>query len=289
VLLASLLWGTTGTVAHYAPVGSTAALIGLATFGFGGVLLGLVDSRNVLTLLRTRSALPMLGIGAVGVIAYAGCYYWSMSLVGVAIGNALALGSGPVFAALLETFIERKPVSRRFAAATTVSAAGIAALAASTAGETTDAARASAGVLLALVAGLGYAGYAWAGARLIGRGLQSRPVMAGIFSCAAVPLLIGLIAIGPGPLASGRGPLIIGYLAVVPMALAYLLFGYGLRALAASTATTLALAEPVVATVLAVLVVGERLPILGWVGLAIVLAVIVLVAAAERGADPIPV
>jgi DME family drug/metabolite transporter len=75
---------------------------------------------------------------------------------------------------------------------------------------------------------------------------------------------------GPGPLAAPSGVAILAYLAIVPMAVSYLLFGYGLRALPASGATTLALAEPVVATLLAVLVVGEQLTPLAWTGLLLV-------------------
>ncbi|MER7834058.1 EamA family transporter [Streptomyces sp. NPDC095602] len=49
-----------------------------------------------------------------------------------------------------------------------------------------------------------------------------------------------------------------------------MLFGWGLARVPASTATTLSLLEPAVAAVLAVLVVGERLPLLGWAGIALV-------------------
>jgi DME family drug/metabolite transporter len=50
----------------------------------------------------------------------------------------------------------------------------------------------------------------------------------------------------------------------------YVLFGWGLARIRASTATTLSLAETVVAAVLAVVVVGERLPALGWAGAAMI-------------------
>jgi DME family drug/metabolite transporter len=69
------------------------------------------------------------------------------------------------------------------------------------------------------------------------------------------------------------------YLAVVPMFLGYLLFGRGLAAVPASTATALSLLEPAVAAVLAVVVLSERLPVLGWVGMAVLLASLVLLTA----------
>lgn len=56
------------------------------------------------------------------------------------------------------------------------------------------------------------------------------------------------------------------YMALIPMFLGYLLFGYGLTQVAPSAATTLTLVEPAAATLLSVVIVGERLPAIGWVG-----------------------
>src|SRR5699024_8268062 len=69
------------------------------------------------------------------------------------------------------------------------------------------------------------------------------------------------------------------YMAAVPMIAEYLLFGFGLTRVQAATATTITLAEPAVATLLARLVVGERLPLLGWAGLVLIAAVLVLLVA----------
>jgi DME family drug/metabolite transporter len=75
---------------------------------------------------------------------------------------------------------------------------------------------------------------------------------------------------------------IAGYLAIGPMFVAYLLFGIGLRSIRSSTVTTITLLEPVVATVLAVLVVGERLAPVGWVGLGLVLTGLAVLVSARR-------
>ncbi len=64
---------------------------------------------------------------------------------------------------------------------------------------------------------------------------------------------------------------IVGYLALGPMFAAYLFFGAGLRSTSSSTATTLTLIEPFVATILAIVVVGERLAVIGWAGLVLIL------------------
>lgn len=282
VLLAAVLWGTTGTVAHFAPEGASALAIGLATFGLGGLVLAAISARRVLGVLRRRTELGWLLAGAIGVVLYPAAYYPSMTLAGVAVGNVVALGSGPVFAALLEWAVERRRPDRRWAIATGVAVLGIALLAANGNGASgADASAAPQGVALALVAGFGYALYAFAGARLIARGAPATGAMGALFLLGGLASLAWLAVIGLGALASPAGALTIGYLALVPMALAYVLFGYALRALPSSSATTLALAEPVVATLLAVAVVGERPAPLGWAGLAIV-AVGIAVLAAPR-------
>ena len=296
MLAAALLWGTTGTVAHQAPAGSSQLAVGLATFGFGGLVLLALSWPAVVGVLRDRSARWLVAVGVVGVLGYASLYYVSMALVGVAVGNALALGSGPVFAAGLELVIERRRPARAWVVATAVSLAGMALLswagATGAASVVDPAAGAGAGlglggwggpvlgVVCGLGAGFGYALYSWAGARLsVGR--SSRGVMAAIFGVSSVVLVPWFLLVGPGVLLTGTGPWVLTYLVLLPMAAAYLLFGYGLGGMAASAATTLALAEPVVATCLAVVVLGERLPPVGWVGFALVLAGLGLVARAE--------
>ncbi|WAC66002.1 EamA family transporter [Agrococcus sp. SL85] len=288
VLLAAVLWGTTGTVAHFAPEGSSPLAIGLATFGVGGVVLAALSARRVLAVLRRRDQLGWVLAGAVGVVLYPACYYPSMALAGVAVGNVVALGSGPIFAALLEWAVERRRPGRRWSIATAVAVVGIALLAAGGhGGAAEDPGAAPLGVLLALVAGFGYALYSFAGARLIRGGSTASGSMGALFLVGGVACLVGLATVGLGPLASPAGALTIAYLGLVPMALSYVLFGYALRALASTTATTIALAEPVVATLLAVAIVGERPNAVGWLGL-VVVAVGIGLLAIRRRARPAP-
>jgi DME family drug/metabolite transporter len=78
--------------------------------------------------------------------------------------------------------------------------------------------------------------------------------------------------------AFGRGLAVATYLAVLTTALAYLLYARGLRTTAVTTATTLGLAEPAVAAVLGLAVLGEHLTPAGFAGLE-VLAVGLVIAA----------
>src|SRR6478672_8213300 len=69
--------------------------------------------------------------------------------------------------------------------------------------------------------------------------------------------------------ATGPGLAVATYLAVLTTALAYLLYARGLRTTAVTTATTLGLAEPAVAAVLGLAVLGEHLTPTGFAGLGV--------------------
>jgi DME family drug/metabolite transporter len=137
-------------------------------------------------------------------------------------------------------------------------------------------------VLLGLVAGLAYALYTYCSSRAIHTGQRARGVMGGMFGLGAVALLPVLLVFGAPLLQSGQTLGIAAYLALGPMFVAYLLFGIGMRTLRSSTATTITLLEPFVATLLAVLVVGERLDPAGWLGLALILASVTVLATARQ-------
>ena len=84
-------------------------------------------------------------------------------------------------------------------------------------------------------------------------------------------LLMPVLALTGAPLLASWQNLAVGaYMALIPMFVGYVLFGWGLARVRASTATTITLAETVVAAILAVVIVGEHLPALAWVGAGLV-------------------
>jgi DME family drug/metabolite transporter len=287
LVLASLLWGTTGVTATFLPGDVSPLAVGAATMGLGGALLFATALRLSAGVLRDPFARRWALIGAVGVVAYPLVFYSSMSLVGVAVGNVVALGSGPVFAALLEWGVERARLSLRWLASTALAGAGILLLAFGRQGggdAGASPALAALGIVLGLAAGLAYALYTYASSRAIRAGHPSRGVLGGMFGLGALPLLIVLAVVGAPLLQSATSIGLTAYLALGPMLLAYLLFGIGLRSVRSSAATTITLLEPVVATVLAVLVVGERLTPWGWAGFALVIGGLTLLITARRDA-----
>lgn len=281
LVLASLLWGTTGTAATLIPASVSSAAIGAATMGFGGLLLFLVAHRGARAVVRDRGSRRWVVLGAMAVVAYPLAFYPAMAGAGVAAGNAVSLGSAPLFAALLEWLLERRRPSHSWWWATAIAAGGLALLA--TGGAARSRGEVLGGLALGLLAGLAYATYTYASRRMLERGHPSGWVMGAVFGAGAVPLLV-VVGVQAGQVIAEPSSLpVLAYLAVGPMFAAYLLFGRGLRRVSSSTATTVTLLEPVVATLLAVLVVGERLPAPGWLGLvALVAGVLLLVPRAPR-------
>jgi DME family drug/metabolite transporter len=145
----------------------------------------------------------------------------------------------------------------------------------------------AAGVGLALVAGSCYAIYAVAASRLIGSDHLEAAVM-GVFFGGAAVLLAPVLAVGPtGWLLTGRGLAVTAYLGIVTTMLAYLSYGRVLRTVSAPVAVTLGLAEPVVAAVLGLVVLGERLTGSDIVGLLLVgMALSTLVGTREAALPP---
>ncbi len=209
-----------------------------------------------------------------------------MRLAGVAVGTVVSIGSAPMAAALVERAVDRQPLSRRWAAGAAVGVLGMLVLAVARAGEDGPTAKVPAHGRCSSLRWV-----CWPGRRtrctpgvprVMRRGVPSRPVMGAVFGAGGVLLLPVLLLTGAPIVASWPNAAAVTYLAVVPMFLGYALFGRGLAAVSASTATALSLLEPAVAAVIAVLVLGERLPTLGWMGMAVLLASLVVLTAPSR-------
>lgn len=274
VVAASVLWGTTGTAATFAPSVSPLA-IGAVAMGIGGLLQALYAANAITGQwpgLLDRWRLVTLGAAAVAVYPLA--FYSSMRLSGVAVGTVVSIGSAPVAAALIERFADGKHLTRRWMAGALLGVSGAALLSFAghaPAGSPGNSWKSLAGIALGLLAGATYALYSWAAHRLITGGLSSRAAMGAVFGLGGL-LLMPVLAVTGRPLVESWVNFSVGaYMALVPMFAGYVLFGWGLARIRASTATGISLLETVVAAGLAVLVVGERLPPHGWLGAAVVI------------------
>ncbi|MFB7165243.1 DMT family transporter [Streptomyces sp. NPDC056242] len=278
MLAASLLWGTTGTAATFAPdVGPLA--IGAVAMGLGGLLQALIAAPQIAAhASRLRDQRGTIVLGAVSVAVYPLAFYSSMHLAGVAVGTVVSIGTAPLASSLIERVIDGRRLTRRWTLAASLGLLGTALLCIAEATHATDGTSRTSlagtflGIGLGLVAAATYALYSWAAHRLITRQIPSRAAMGAVFGLGGLLLVPVLLATGAPLLASWPNAAVGTYMALVPMLAGYVLFGWGLAHVPASTATTLSLLEPAVAAVLAVLVVGELLPPAGWLGIALVIA-----------------
>ncbi|WP_368499848.1 DMT family transporter [Herbiconiux sp. A18JL235] len=295
IALASLLWGTTGTAATFAPDAGPLA-IGAAALGIGGLMqaaIAVPALRAAWPALRIR--LPLVLLGAVAVAVYPLAFYSSMRLAGVAVGSVVSLASAPLASGVLERIVDRLPLSRWWMLAAGLGLVGCVLLSVSKleagagAGAEAEAVAAAGadvplGILLGLVAGATYAVYSWVARRLIDDGIGRAASMGAVFGAGGLLLMPVLLVTGAPLVATPQAFAVAAYMALVPMFLGYLLFGFGLTRVSASTATIVTLTEPAVAAVLAVLVVGEQLNAVGWAGLGVIALVLVLLSVAPTNA-----
>jgi DME family drug/metabolite transporter len=276
VLAASVLWGTTGTAATFAPEVSPLA-IGAVAMGIGGLLqmlMALKQIRSSWSALRVQWLYVL--IGAVAVAIYPLTFYSSMHMAGVTVGTVVTIGSAPLLSAVIERIFDGKSLTRRWMIGASLGIAGTVLLCVAEAkGHTGSDAGPSLGgnmigVGLGLIAGATYALYSWTSHRLMRSQIGSSAAMGTTFGLGGLMLIPVLLSTGTPLLQSWENAAVGIYMVLVPMFLGYVLFGMGLARIEASTATTLSLIEPVVAAVLAVLIVGERLPPIGWLGAALI-------------------
>lgn len=279
IIIASLLWGTTGTAANYAPDINPLA-IGAFAMGVGGLCLVLSAWSSLRNDFRVMLAHPKILIfGSMSVAVYPLAFYSSMRMSGVAIGTVVSIASAPFFAALLERLVSKKVIALHWMISFVIGALGIGFMTAGKSVESLDLASSQqhyVGVMLGLLAGLTYAGYSWAAKHMIEVQVRSQSAMAAMFGLAALVLLPSLFFTGEQLFASVTNASVAIYMAIIPMFFGYLLFGYGLRLVEASKATLITLIEPLVATLLAILIVGEVFNMIGWVGMGLIACCLIL-------------
>ncbi len=270
VVAAGFFWGTTGTVAYLIGGAVPALAVGAVTMGVGGLILALIAGRSVLATLHGHSRTWVL-LGGLGVVVYPLGFYTGIDLAGVAIGNILALGTGPLVGAALEWLIDKRPPGVGWFLATGVGIAGVVVVSLADHGETTANPESfSLGVTFALIAGVGYGVYSYAMGKVIDAGHRPLAAAGSVFGAGSLPLLAVALLFSPTLAGAGDAWWGLGYLVAGPMVLSYLLYSRALRVLSSSSVMTIALTEPAVATMMAIVVVGERFDLPGLIGIALI-------------------
>ncbi|MDX3612157.1 DMT family transporter [Streptomyces europaeiscabiei] len=292
VAIAATAWGTGGAVAaELYDVGG----IGPISVSFWRFLTGLGLLLTVHLVRRTRRPETALSLRATyaanprralltgfGLAVYQTAYFASVQQAGLTVATVVTLGSGPV----LVTVGARLTLGERTGAAGTAAVVsgviGLVLLMGGADGSTGPAPLL--GIGYALLSAVGYAGVT-----LLGR-FSGRKNAGGAFEATVTGFAVGTVCLLPMALLEGmlpdmeRGAWTLGlilYLGAVPTALAYTLFFVGLAAVRATTASVVALVEPLTAAVIGVLVFDERLNAVVLTGTALLLFAVLFLAAGE--------
>lgn len=269
VLLASVLWGTTGTAHSFAPAGMPPFWVGALRLVMAAaffVVLGRL-LRDSAAARGTPMNWPRMLLCALCMVTYNMAFFAGLQYTGVGLGTAVAIGSSPVWAGLLQATIQRRWPSQLWWLGTCIGVAGGFVM---TLGKSGDMSASGMGLLLCLVAGLAYGAYAVISQPLLLQSGVTR-VNAWVFFSAALISLPIAAALGGFPDTNAQGWAVVVYLGVVATGVAYLLFSMGLRTISAATSVALSKFEPITAFVLSIVVVGEAPSWLALVGLVLVL------------------
>ncbi len=283
VCLAAVSWGTTGSVMTLLAGETTPSplLVGWARMAVAAPCLLLAiafspSSARAPADWHRRDWAKTTLLGA-AMAAYQVCYFWAVPRTGVALTALFAICSAPLLIAAGAALWLKERATPAARVALLLAMGGAAMVLAGPRADGAPPVGFAAGALAALGAGVSYAVYAVTAKELVRR-IPPLPLAALTFTLAAV-LLTPVLVLERGAAAqlAAGWPLLV-YLGIVPTAVAYVVFGAGLRRVTATAAGIATLLEPLTAAALGVLVFGERLGAVGWAGAALLLAALGLLA-----------
>ena len=264
VIAAGICFGTTGTTQALGPDGISSLSIGSARLMLGAFFLYLfVKVTNIQSAPVPKTS---LWLSAIGILSYQLTFFSAVKQTGVAIGTVTALGSVPALTGLLDYLIYKQKASKRWYIATIITTAGIIVLGTANGVEDFD----LGGFILAIIAGASFGLLAVSSKRAFTPGVDSTYTMYKVFTLAAILSIPVLLLTGFDWLGTVDGAAMIIWLGLIPTALAYILYAKGLLGIKPGVASTLVLAEPATATILAAVVLNESITFQGWAGIATV-------------------
>ncbi len=282
VFLGAVLWGTAGVASRWIHEAGTADGLEIGFWRLTlavPLLLVIAWSMAGTPHFGSRRNLACLALMGIALGGFQFFYFTAISAVGVAVATLVGICTIPVVVALLAmpVYGERLGLVGWAALGTAVTGT-LALILGAHDPQLPGAAGAAVGIPLALGACLSFSILTLAGRAVSG---QTDPLWTTSFTCAlgAVALGLVLLIVGPPGLpAGGFTWSVLAWIALLPTALAYVLFYSGVRRIPSRVAGVLILGEPLTATLLARALHAEVLGPLGWMG-AILLCLAMLVMA----------
>lgn len=280
ILAAGILWGTMGIfVRHFQSLGLSSLEIGTLRTLMGVLITGVylfLRHRSLLKI-RLKDLWCFLGTGIASLFFMNLTYFTAMKHTSLAVAGVL-LYTAPIFVMLLSAALFREKITRKKLLALALAFFGCVLVS----GLGSDSRVSLPGLLFGLGAGISYAMYSIFGRYAIRRGYGSWTMtfytflfcsVLNVFLCdwqlvlpvAAEPVeLLWIAALG---LVTAFGP--------------YVLYSLGLEAMDNGRASILASIEPVVAAVISVVIFREALSLPAALGIALVLAAILILSKKE--------
>ena len=279
VLTAAALWGTTGIVFHALGTsdGANAVSISFLRLALSVpflLVMARVRTGTWLARLDLRGFVVLMGLG-LAMASYQLTYVLAIERVGVAISVLISICGAPIFVALISVcWLGERLASRTWIALLTA-VVGTVLLVGIPAGGHPNGEGFGIGVAIAVACAVCQALYVLAA--------RASAAVCSSMHAGGMGFAIGALALLPYGLIDGlqlsyawSGWAMLLYVAAVPTAVAQTLFLMGLQGTGAVGGAIASLLEPLVSTVLAVIVLRERMSWVGVLGAAILLSGIVI-------------
>ncbi len=278
VLGAALCFGTTGTTAQIgvpfvSPVAVAAARL-LCGAAFLLLFALLSESRKRIY----QMPLADLLIAGIGIAIYQLTFFSAVALTGVAISTVTALGCAPTFSAIVAFLLLKERPHKSWYLGTSITVMGIVLVGTANGVDSFN----LLGVILAAIAGLGFAIFNVICRRSLEKGASDIWITANTFGIAAIASAPFLFTDELTWLTTRNGILTTLWLGLVTTSVGYILFMFGLKRISSSLAATVVLAEPATATVLAAVVLGEPLIWQSYIGISAVTLGILYISLGRR-------
>ena len=271
VALGTIIWGTVGPVVRLFPEGTEFqySLIRNLT-GVSALWLFVLFSKDKRRYTK-QDIVPIL-VGGIGATLFFPFFILAFQLTGVGVAAVVSIGVAPIFVGLIAWIALKQPPGKQWAIGTVIAVAGVVALNWPSGDNTVS----FLGVAFAMAAAFGYSMQA------TGMGMISKRHTP--FQSVAPMFTIGSIL--QAPLSYGRDfsflqdpVLLLGVLygGIVTVAVAYAFFIYGISRIGAATAVTVGLMEPLTASILGIVLLGETVSAIGILGSVLILAGLVVV------------
>ena len=271
VVLAAVCFATTGTAQQLGPDGSSPLGVATIRFFIGSLVLffiAFLRPSRTRRVARAPLAARVWIATAFGQALYGAAFFSAVRSTGVAVGTVVALGSAPLITGAISAMSLRKVPALSWLGTTVFAIIGMSLIV----GSGKESQVTMSGVALALCAGLGYAIFALGSKTILSSGVSSELAMAKVFGIASLMLAPTLLFVDLEWLTHTDAIVMVLWLGIVTLALAYWSYATGLRHLEPSQTTMITLVEPVVATLLGAVVLSERPTVLAWCGIFVVIA-----------------